>query len=204
VRIDFDHAIGGYNASFIHPFMNLVNEESKEEFYEAFIKRMGDEISIESKEIINEAPENFGKNPLRIKASITSSAFTDKAGPKYLFKLGELIGPQIEMYQEKKRQLPIENLFRKTYLRTIEITIPEGYIVKNLDDINISNHYKKDGKDIMNFVSSYTKEGNKVTITANEIYDENILPVSLYETYRTVINSAADFNKVTLILEPIK
>ncbi|SNR43057.1 DUF3857 domain-containing protein [Dokdonia pacifica] len=204
VSIDFDHAIGGYNASFIHPFMNLVNDENKEEFYEEFIKRMGDELTIESKEIFNEAPENFGINPLRIKATLSSSAFTDKAGPKYLFKLGELIGPQIEMYQEKKRQLPVENTFRKTYLRTIEITIPEGYTINNLDDINIDNRYEKDGKDLMNFISSYTKEGNKIIITANEMYDQNILPVALYEEYRTVINSAADFNKVTLILEPTK
>jgi len=36
------------------------------------------------------------------------------------------------------------------------------------------------------------------------MYDQNILPVALYEEYRTVINSAADFNKVTLILEPTK
>mgnify|MGYP000035324946 CR=1 FL=1 len=204
VNIDFDHAISGYNASFIHPFMNLVNDENKEEFYEEFIKRMGDDITIDSKEVFNEAAENFGIKPLRITAAISSSAFTDKAGPKYLFKLGELIGPQVEMYQEKKRQLPVENLFRKTYLRTIEITIPEGYTIANLDDINISNRYEKEGKDIMNFISSYTKEGNKITITANEIYDENILPVALYEEYRTVINSAADFNKVTLILEPTK
>ncbi|WP_299213652.1 DUF3857 domain-containing protein [uncultured Dokdonia sp.] len=204
VSIDFDHAISGYNASYIHPFMNLVNDENKEEFYEEFIKRMGDDITIDSKEVFNEAAENFGKKPLRVKAVISSSMFTDKAGPKYLFKLGELIGPQVEMYQEKKRQLPVENLFRKTYLRTIELTIPEGYTIANLDDINISNRYEKDGKDVMNFISSYTKEGNKVIITANEIYDENILPVALYEEYRTVINSAADFNKVTLILEPSK
>ena len=204
VTIDYDHAIGGYNASFIHPFMNLVNPEDKEEFYKQFIKSMGDEIVINSKEVFNEAPENFGINPLRIKAKLSGNSFMNKAGSKYLFKLGDLIGPQIEMYQEKARQLPVENTFRKTYLRTIEVTIPEGYTIKNLDDINIANRYAENGEDIMNFISSYTQDGNKVTITANEMYDKNILPVALYEEYRTVINSAADFNKVTLILEPIK
>lgn len=202
VQIDYDHAIGGYNASFIHPFMNLVSPENKEDFYTQFIKSMGDEVTIQSKEILNEAPENYGINPLRVKASLIGNGFMDKAGPKYLFKLGDLIGPQIEMYQEKARQLPVENLFRKTYVRRIQVVIPEGFTIKNLEDINISNRYTVDGKDIMNFISSYTQEGNVVTVTANEMYDKNILPVEQYEQYRTVINSAADFNKVTLILEP--
>lgn len=204
VQIDYDRAVGGYNASFIHPFMNLISPEDKEEFYSEFIKSMGDEITIVSKEILNEAPENYGVQPLQIKAVLNATSFVDKAGPKYLFKLGDLIGSQIEMYQEKARQLPVENLFRKTYLRRLQVEIPEGFTIKNLEDINISNRYTVDGKDIMNFISSYSQEGNVVTITANEIYDQNILPVALYEEYRTVINSAADFNKVTLILEPIK
>lgn len=201
VHIDFDRAIGGYNASFIHPFMNLISPDDKEEFYNEFIKSMGDEVTIQSKEILNEAPDNYGVKPLRIKAQLVANGFMNKAGPKYLFKLGDLIGPQIEMYQEKERQLPIENLFRKTYLRRIEIEIPDGFVIKNLDDINISHSFKADGKDMMYFVSSYTREGNKVIVTANEIYDKNILPVEQYEEYRTVINGAADFNKVTLILE---
>lgn len=204
VQIDYDRAIGGYSASFIHPFMNLISPEDKEEFYSEFIKSMGDEITIVSKEILNEAPENYGVQPLQIKALLKATNFVNKAGPKYLFKLGDLIGSQIEMYQEKERQLPVENLFRKTYLRRLQIEIPEGFTIKNLEDINISNRYTVDGKDIMNFISSYTQEGNVVTVTANEIYDQNILPIELYEEYRTVINSAADFNKVTLILEPIE
>ena len=52
------------------------------------------------------------------------------------------------------------------------------------------------------FDSYYTLEGNVLTVTADEHYRESIVAPEIFEAYRTVINSAADFNKVTLVLEP--
>ena len=75
--------------------------------------------------------------------------------------------------------LPLENEFQRTYERTIKVTIPEGYTIANLDDINIDN---------------------VLTITADEYYKINRVPVNIYEDYRRVINSATDFNKITLVL----
>lgn len=199
-----DHAISGYNAAYIHPFLNLIPDEDKEDFYEEFIKRMGENITINSKEILNADHELFGIKPLQIKADVTSEQFTEKAGRKYLFKIGELIGVQTEMYQEKSRQLPVDNMFRRKYERTIKITIPEGYEVANLVDININNSHEVDGKSVMNFHSNYTLDGSILTITANELYDMTKIPLEDYETYRTIINSAADFNKITLVLTPVE
>jgi hypothetical protein len=58
----------------------------------------------------------------------------------------------------------------------------------------------KDGKELFFFKSSYQLKGNILTVTANEYYKENIIEVAMYEEYRTVINSAADFNKIVLLL----
>ena len=55
---------------------------------------------------------------------------------------------------------------------------------------------------MFSFKSSYQLEGNTLTVTANEHYRENRVQVAMYEEYRTVINSAADFNKIVLLLEP--
>jgi hypothetical protein len=134
---------------------------------------------------------------------MASDAFTEKAGKKYLFKVGELIGHQMELYQNKKRVLPVENKFERSYLRTINVTIPKGYKIANLDDVVISNTFIENGEKILAFNSSYEIEGNSVKIVANEFYRKNIIPVKDYENYRRVINSAADFNKVVLIFEPI-
>lgn len=200
--INLDKSITGYYAMYIQPYMDLIKEEKKDEITDSFIKTMGENIEITNKEVFNGMPELFGIKPFRVTSEITSEYFVEKAGRKYLFKVGELIGPQMELYQEKKRVLPVESQFKRSYLREIEIEIPEGYSVSNLNDINIDNFYEKDGVKLMVFKSFYTQKNNILKITANEFYKLNFIDVDIYEDYRKVINSAADFNKIILIFEP--
>lgn len=200
--INLDKSITGYYAMYIQPYMNLIKEEKKDEITDSFIKTMGENIEITNKEVFNGTPELFGIKPFRVTSEVTSEYFVEKAGRKYLFKVGELIGPQMELYQEKARVLPVESQFKRSYLREITIEIPEGYSVSNLHDINIDNFYEKDGEKLMVFKSFYTQEGNMLKITSNEFYKLNFIDIDIYEDYRKVINSAADFNKITLIFEP--
>ena len=48
-------------------------------------------------------------NPLIVNAKISSTSYMERAGQKYIFKIGELIGPQAEMYQENERKFDVEN-----------------------------------------------------------------------------------------------
>ena len=200
--IHFDRSFSGYYAANIQPFMHLVTGENRDELVDSFIDNISKENTIEKKEIINGESELFGVKPIQFIVDFTSEAFVEKAGRKYLFKLGDIIGPQIQMYQEKERVLPLEEQFHRSYFRTINIKIPEGYKITNLDDINIDNSYLEGDKELFSFKSFYTLEGDLLKITADEHYRENKVKVSLYEEYRTVINSAADFNKIVLLLEP--
>ncbi|GGD18393.1 DUF3857 domain-containing protein [Hyunsoonleella pacifica] len=202
-NVNLDRAMSGYYGMYFHPIMNLIKEENKDELVESFATRLHKDVTINSKEIINEDPELFGVKPLHFVLDFESEAFTEKAGKKYLFKVGELIGRQIEMYQEKQRVLPVENDFTRSYFRTINITIPEGYKVANLDDINIKNTHMENGKEILIFDSYYEIDSNQLKITADEHYRKNTIEVEHFEAYRAVINSAADFNKVVLVFEPI-
>ncbi|WP_346881950.1 DUF3857 domain-containing protein [uncultured Algibacter sp.] len=201
--VKLDRSMEGYYAMYFQPFMHLIKEEKKEELIEGFAKSINKDVNITKKEIINGNPELFGIKPIKFILEFNSEAFTEKAGKKYLFKIGELIGKQTELYQEKKRATSIENPFKKSYLRTLKLTIPEGYRIANLKDINIDNSFSENDIDIMSFKSSYKIDGNLLIITADEYYKKNIIDVANYENYRTVINSAADFNKVVLIFEPL-
>lgn len=51
------------------------------------------------------------------------------------------------------------------------------------------------------FKSSYKQEGNKIIIFVEEEYINIQYPKEKYEEFKAVINAAADFNKVTLVLE---
>lgn len=202
VNVDFKNELSGYYALYVQAFANLFNEEQKTELMEEFGKRIHKDAEIISKDMKNADPALFGIKPLIVDVSVESDGLVEKAGKKYLFKVGDIIGQQMQLYQEKKRVLPVESEFQRGYERTINIKIPEGYQISNLDDINIDNSYTKKGKKILSFLSNYELKDNVLTIIANEYYKTNIVAASEYEEYRKVINSAADFNKITLILEP--
>ncbi len=200
--IKFDRSFSGYYAMNIQPFMHLIQGEDREELVDSFIEGITSDFEITDRKLINADSELFGVKPLQFIIDFTTEGFVEKAGRKYLFKLGNIIGQQVQLYQKKERVLPLEEQFHRSYLRTLTINIPKGYKISNLEDINIDNSYSKNGKELFSFKSSYQLEGNTLTVTANEHYRENRVQVAMYEEYRTVINSAADFNKIVLLLEP--
>lgn len=200
-KIHFEHSYGGYTARYIHPYLTLGNPEKIDEMYDLMLKQINENLEITSKKALNNTTEMYGVKPLVLVAETTSSAFVSKAGRKYLFKVGELIGPQSEMYQEKKRVLPIETDYKRSYDRVITIEVPNDYKVSNLDALNMKNLFEEDGEKLFGFHSYYEMKDNILKIIINEYYNKNIVPVSIYEPYRKIINSAADFNKITLVLE---
>lgn len=202
VNVNLDRGMNGYYAMFIHPYMHLVKDDNKEELIESFATNLDEGAEIIEKEVKNSNPELFGLKPLRFVINFNSDAFIEKAGNKYIFKVGELIGRQVELYQEVERVLPVEEEFQRSYFRTIKIELPQGYQVVNPEDLIIENTFMHEGKEVFSFNSSYEIKDRLLVITADEHYRMNLISTDKYEEYRTVINSAADFNKINLILSP--
>ncbi|MEX0996931.1 MAG: DUF3857 domain-containing protein [Flavobacteriaceae bacterium] len=203
-EVKLDRQLNGYYSMYIHPYMHIIKEEDKKEILEGFALRLDENAEILEKEVRNGDSKLFGIKPLQFVLQFRSEAFIEKAGNKYLFKIGEIIGEQIQLYQEKQRVLPMETEFQRSYYRTLTVEIPEGYKIANPDDLIINNvYFNNKREEILSFQSSYTIENNILTIKADEHYRQNFIDVEIYEQYRTVINSAADFNKITLILEEI-
>lgn len=201
VIADVDKSSFGYYAGYTQPYMHLLDEKNRSEIIDEQIKFINKDTEIVEKNVFNDNPEAFGILPFQVKSKIKLKSSVDKAGNKFLFKVGELIGPQMEMYQEKKRILPLETGFNRAYHREITFIIPEGFKINNLDELNINNVYSKDGEVIFNFTSNYTIDGQKVKIIIDEYYTIFEIQSGLFEEYRKVINSAADFNKITLVME---
>ena len=82
--------------------------------------------------------------------------------------------------------------------------IPKGYKILNPEDLNMDKSYSKDGEKLLSFKSFYELKDHTLDITADEYYKLNIINKEIYEDYRKVINSAADFNKITLVLAPVE
>ena len=191
----------GYYSMYYQTILHLLDEKNKNELLESQIKYLNKDLEIENYELKNGEAEDFGYKPFEVVGKTTTDLFVEKAGLKYLFKIGELIGPQMEMYQENKRVLPVETEYGRTYKRQITFTIPEGYTIPNIEELNFSNSGSVDGENIFGFTSNYSKNGNKIVVNVEEFYKTCIVPAASYEEYRKVINSAADFNKIRLIIE---
>lgn len=200
-KLKMDRIMDGYYAVYVQPFMDIAKEEDKNDMIEGVIKSINPNLEIIEKKALHASSKDFGNKPLQIIATLRSEDYVDKAGNKYLFKIGSIIGPQQEMYQEKLRQLPVENEFERSYDRKIIVDIPDGYQFKNLEKINIDESYSKGDKELFMFKSSYELKDDQLIVSIKEYYNQNVIDVSLYEKYRTVINSAANFNKVTVVLE---
>ncbi len=188
----------GYGATSYRPAFTFLSDDKKEEFTKDVVTTVAKTDDVQNIKVQNTAMMDSYKNkPLIIEADITSGDILDQAGDNILVKMGDVIGPQVEMYQEKPRQLPIAMEYPHSEDRDIYFTIPTGYVIKNLNDIN-SNKTAAD--DSIGFVSSFTQTGNLLHIKIHEYYKVTDFPVSMFGEFTKVINASADFNKLVLVL----
>lgn len=181
----------------------IKDEKDKDKLRRSLIENFSDEAELKDLKIENEGAAYFAKKPYVISANFTTSKYVDKAGGKYIFKVGELIGPQEQMYQEEARKQPIDMNYGKNYMRIITFKIPQGYKLSNAEKLNMDIFHKdKKGNRDMAFRSWYEIKGDDVTVYVEEYYKAFSLPVEEYEPFKAVINASADFNKIVLLFEP--
>lgn len=198
----YKRELSGYAASDIRPIYFLSNDEDRKMLMSEYLKA----YTFKDADIKNVKIENADINtpevnkPFKISADVTVKSIIEKAGSKLILKIGELIGPQTEMYNEKTRQTPMELTYPHAYHRTLTIVIPQGYSVKGLDGLKL-NHVYQNGSESMGFTSDFTLENNILKVNINEYYNNIMYPISSYNDFIKIINAAADFNKVTIVLE---
>ncbi|UEG49038.1 DUF3857 domain-containing protein [Ferruginibacter lapsinanis] len=200
--IESKQILKGYGAQSYRPLWAYLAKDKQEEAVKDIIGSVA-----KSENITNIVTQNtnltdiWDNKPLIISGTIHSADLLEKAGNKILFKIGDLIGPQEQMYQEKPRQLPAELQYPHVLDRKLSFEIPAGYTIKNLKDLNIDIQYKKDDIVTMGFTSSYKLNNNILEVDVKETYHEILYPISEFENFKKVINASADFNKIVLLLE---
>jgi hypothetical protein len=203
LRIHSRQSFTGYSSIFYRASFNFSSDEQQRLLIKEMSKFGTNSERVMASKIENKEMEHFQENkPFVLDLVVNAGELVDRAGNKVLVKIGEIIGPQVEMYQEKQRQFDIDVNFPHVLARTIEFIIPEGYKVKNPDDLNISKVVRDNNQTTMGFESSYKLEGNILKVSITEQYCRLQYPLSQYEDFKRIINAAADFNKVILVLEP--
>ncbi|HEV9035379.1 MAG TPA: DUF3857 domain-containing protein [Puia sp.] len=200
--IDLKHSFGGYGASGYRAAFTLGTPDQQHELLKDLVKSATNSERIVSSKIENAAFESYSDNkPLIVQATVKSDGLLENAGNKLLVKIGEIIGSQVEMYQEKPRQFPVQVAYPQTEERFITFIIPDGYTIRNPGDLVIRHEYKEGDVVTMGFASDYKLDGRTLTVHILEQYRRTSYPISQYEEFKKVINAAADFSKVSLILQ---
>ena len=98
--------------------------------------------------------------------------------------------------------MPVQAAYTRQYKRRIEINIPEGQTVRN-PEATVFNVTPDKENNSTGFVSSYEIKDNKLIITIYEYYNRTSFSTAEYPMYESVMNAAADFNKVVLVFDRI-
>lgn len=199
IQVNQKRSFVGLDAATLNQFYEQMNQEQRNKYVEELMKQGFPDLKMSAWTVDNSPVDLLPGFVLN--TTFTSDHFVERAGPRILFKAGELIGRQSELYSENERVTDVENTRNRGYDRIITIEIPAGYTLSNAELLKIHTEYKDGDKVPFAFHSDYSIKGNILTITIEEFYKEIYAPQSRYEDFRKVVNAAADFNKVTLILE---
>ncbi|MBX2970424.1 MAG: DUF3857 domain-containing protein [Cyclobacteriaceae bacterium] len=188
----------GYDAASLIPYYSIMSKEDQSKFVDELFRASIPDLLIDKWSV--SMSEKAHMPVIRFSVNYRTKSFLEVAGTRLLFKFGELIGPQSELYSEQSRQFPVENTNNRGYTRVIKFTIPKGYTVNNLNALNSNVEYRDGDSVPFSFTSSYTVNGDVITVKIEEYYKQLYAPIERFEDFRKVINAAADFNKVTLVL----
>ncbi len=198
----------GYGAADLRTTLAEANAEGKKKIIENHILLADKREKIVKYSTVNEAFNSvYTKKPLEIKATVRVPQLMDKAGTKYMFRIGDVIGNQTNMYDtHQERILPVDIDYPNTQTRVITVNLPAGTKILNPEALRIhAAHEDRDNGNVTSYFNSdYTLVGNKLTVTVTEAYNQLHYTVYEYPNYKKVVNAAADFNKVSIVLEQTK
>jgi hypothetical protein len=195
----------GYRAVEFITLYNQVPLDRRKEYTTFFVPQSLENQVYPTKLTLNGSEtfsEDIMENSVTIYAELPADQFIETAGSNaILFKLGDLIGRQMELYQEQERTQDVELNYPMDYDRTITFNYDEGFTIEGQEEIIIhTDHLPKELYDLMRFYSSYEDDGKLLKINIDEYYQFIHMDKTHYSYYRDVINAAANFNKVSLLI----
>lgn len=195
-----NRSFSGTLAQNYQTFWSFIVDDRRQEIIKETFNLGTENSQLMDYKVTNSNLEDIGVNQMYFEVNQEAQSLVERAENDILVKIGSVIGAQSEVYEEKDRKLPIAVSTIMHYYREIAFTIPEGYKISNLSDLNMNVEMIYDDKPSCGFSASYKLDGNTLYIFSREYYTREDYPSTEFAPFRNVINAAADFNKKTLIL----
>ena len=191
----------GYAAKDLKVTLAETTNEHLPDVLQAYIKLAKRKTDIVSHTITNGKLGNH--KPVEIKARVMAPQLTERAGNRIVFKIGAIIGKQVNLFDPKERALPVDFDYPHVYTHTINVTLPKGCKVLNTSALKMYEEHTDldDGHVTAAFNATYSLKGNALTVKLTETYTRMHYPVREYQFIRKVVNAPALFEQTTLLLE---
>ncbi len=202
VRMMTERGLKGLSGGFFIHFYRMMDEEQQQNTLKQMTATQGSNPTFH-KLFVRDSSElaHLKDAEFLVHSDYSSTSFLERAGSKLLLNIGEAIGSQVEMYFEEDRHSKAENDFNRMYYREINLHVPVGFKIVNPEAGKLNVFEKKDGEKIFGFESNYTYSHQTYKIVIEEYYKHIFVDEDSFEGFKKVVNAAADFNKVVLILE---
>lgn len=199
-EINTTHKQGGYAASGYQYIKDFVSADQYQDIIKDISENYTQKAEIKSLKIENDGCDNIGMLPFILNVTFEGKDLVQKAGDNLMLNVGVLIGKQMELYQVENRVLPVELYYPHRYTRTIKILLPPGYTIKNPEAFEMHFETIINEKEVAHWHSSATINGSELIVNNTENYDIIDYPLSAFESYKKVVNAAADFNKIVVVI----
>ncbi|RYY87259.1 MAG: DUF3857 domain-containing protein [Chitinophagaceae bacterium] len=135
---------------------------------------------------------------LQFREKFTLKKLSSKAGRNFLFEIGKIIGGQIKL-EESETKTRITDIFypnARTIENTITVSIPAGYTVEGLSELNM-NVDNESGS----FVSTAKVEGDKLIVTTRKLYKKTFDPKENWPNYLAFLEPAYKFSQLKVVFK---
>ncbi|MCW3805226.1 DUF3857 domain-containing protein [Plebeiibacterium marinum] len=197
-HIKTERALNGLSGGYIINFIDLMDPEQRLNTLKEITSAKAPNPTFKVLEVRDTSNLNAIKgSDFIVYSDLTTEDLLENAGNKILLNIGESIGPQVEMYFEESRKAQAENDWNRMYHREIVFHVPEGYRISNPEATSM----RIVEGDTFGFVSDYTYNNSEYRVVIDEYYKNILVADEEFAGFKNVINAAADFNKVVLVLE---
>jgi hypothetical protein len=176
-----------------------LKEKQKEEFLSSSNSEYNFELDNYSF-LINKTGRYNALNPLEITETFNiTDDLIKRAGKNYVLEVGKLIGSQVEIdNNEKDRSHHIYMAYSRSFNNEINITIPKGYTIAGLDNLNKSVTNVTGG-----FISSAEVDNGVLKIRTHKYYSNNFEPKENWEKMISFLDATYQFTQEKILLKKI-
>ena len=201
-RIKSTRGLKGLSGGYISLIYRNVDEEKKQELLKSVMESKATNPDYTTLTAADKTDIDFMRDAgFIILSDFSTASLLETAGDKLLLNFGEIIGPQVELYDQENKERSAESDFNRWYYRRLVFRVPEGYRIANPEASEMKITGNAGGETAFGFISSWTYSGDTYTVDIDEYYKRIFIEPSEFAGFRNVVNAAANFNKVVLILE---